>query len=157
MSADAWSVCPRCAARGDIGYRETEFREDYEIGQDEGVVTVRYRGECQRCGLLFEFEQEHPVPGVPEVVPGPRTGEARQLTWGTVPAGWYVRTPHGEWMLITATHKWGGTGEQHVTMGSVGTWPRDPNGPVTACPGPSNATDAAIEALGFPRILEDGA
>lgn len=90
---------------------------------------------------------------------GPRTDQARPMTWGTVPAGWYVQVPRtGEWFPVTRTCT-PRPGVKEVTIDMSGepfTHPRDPQGSVTACPGPPNATDAAIEALGFPEILEDG-
>lgn len=153
MSADRWSMCPRCVARDGVGLHGNEFREDFEIGQDDGVVTVSYRGECQRCNLLLEFTEEHPIPDLEP--PGPRTAQARQLTWGQVPAGWYVQAPGGKWYEVTSTRQTPGHGAQIVNMAG-GTFSRDPVGLVTACPGPPNATDAAIEALGYPQVLEDG-
>jgi hypothetical protein len=90
--------------------------------------------------------------------PGPRADQARPMTWSTVPAGWYVKAPDGRWYEVIATRSM--SSSQLVTMSIAGRHlanGRDPEGPVTACPGPPNATDAAIEALGFPQILEDGA
>jgi hypothetical protein len=90
--------------------------------------------------------------------PGPRTDQARPMTWGTVPAGWYVKAPDGQWYRVVLTMA-GHPGQQHVTLdigGADHEWSRKAQIPVTACPGPPNATDAAIEALGFPQILEDG-
>lgn len=89
---------------------------------------------------------------------GPRPELVRPLTWGTVPAGWYVQTPGGDWMLITHTATAGGD-TQHVTMdvaGHAATFPRTAGASVIACPGPLTSTDAALSALGFPRVLEDG-
>ena len=44
--------------------RET-FREDYEFfGADQGVVTAKYSGECNVCGLKLKFEENHEIPGV---------------------------------------------------------------------------------------------
>lgn len=78
----------------------------------------------------------------------------RQLTWGQVPAGWSVLAPDGRWYEVTATHRTGT--QQHVTLKNIGPHPRDPQGPVTARPGAGGATDAALSALGYPEILEDG-
>lgn len=87
--------------------------------------------------------------------PGPRPAEARWMTWGHVPAGWYVQTPRGAWLEVIATHYDDSTGRQWVTHDS-GEWARDPAGAVTACPGTPSPTDAAIAALGYPLIIEDG-
>lgn len=44
--------------------RPMTFREGYEIyGAETGTVTVDYRGECQKCGLLLIFKHEHVIPG----------------------------------------------------------------------------------------------
>lgn len=65
MSANASSECPRCLARDDVGPGGRDFREDYEVtGAKTGTVTVGYRGECQRCGLLLEFTDQHEIPNV---------------------------------------------------------------------------------------------
>jgi hypothetical protein len=38
---------------------EPTFREDYGIlGAETGVVTVRYEGRCQVCGLSLDFTHE---------------------------------------------------------------------------------------------------
>lgn len=45
--------------------RRPTFREDYEIyGAETGVVTVRYGGGCQVCGLVLDITEQHPIPGV---------------------------------------------------------------------------------------------
>lgn len=95
MSADRWSVCPRCTdrKRGELNADEEalqlsygvisaaefikaqavfvqkskdvtampeEFREDYSVYAEDGVVTVQYLGSCTRCGLRTDFTHEHP-------------------------------------------------------------------------------------------------
>lgn len=78
----------------------------------------------------------------------------RTLTWGQVPAGWEVQAPDGRWYGVERTWRTA-TGTQAVIM--LGrTWQRDPTGPVTARPGAPNPTDAALAALGWPQVLEDG-
>lgn len=78
----------------------------------------------------------------------------RPLSWGQVPAGWEVQAPDGKWYRVDRT-KLLHPGVQLVTM--LGKeWTRDPNGPVTARPGVPNPTDAALAALGWPEVLEDG-
>lgn len=85
--------------------------------------------------------------------------QPRQLTWAQVPAGWSVLAPDGRWYQVTGTRctVHAGRVSQMVTMAGIGEHPRDPQGPVTARPTWAlNAVDAAIEALGYPAILEDG-
>lgn len=147
MSADAWQECPRCKSRDDIGYRGNEFREDYEIGLVEGgVVEVTYRGECQRCGLLLQFTSEHPIP---DLVNEP-IGGTLDRTWGTVPAGWFVQTPKGDWLEVDYTLRSGA--HQSVGLrigGKVATFPRDPAGPVKARRGSLSPRDRdeALDSL----------
>jgi hypothetical protein len=173
MSADAWSVCPRCKARAEIGPRGNEFREDWKIGliEDETPpqIIVKYRGECQRCCLFVEIHERFPIPdwqiGVPvtpPVEPNRPTGFVVRKTWSTVPAGWFVCVPGktASWWEVIATRY--AEGWQHVTLrgqdGREGTWPRDPDGEVKVRRGtqvPAEITDA-IEALGEgAAIIED--
>jgi len=122
--------------------------------QDDGTAVLKVDGlPVMRLTVGIETAI------VEYAAPGPRTDQARPMTWGTVPAGWYVQVPRtGEWFEVTQTCT-PRPGVKEVTIDMSGdpfTHPRDPQGPVTACPGPPNATDTAIEALGFPEILEDG-
>lgn len=52
MSADNWTVCPKCNA--------DTWREDYEVGVYEGEFAIRYSGKCRQCGvgILFETRRE---------------------------------------------------------------------------------------------------
>jgi len=44
---------------------EPTFREDYEFtGAEDGVVTAKYKGQCTKCGLKLEFEDDHEIPGL---------------------------------------------------------------------------------------------
>ena len=48
-----------------FGQRERTFREDYEIyGADTGIVMVGYSGSCTKCGLILNFTDTHPIPGL---------------------------------------------------------------------------------------------
>lgn len=79
----------------------------------------------------------------------------RALTWGQVPAGWEVQAPDGQWYRLETTRYSDHARKQMITM--LGKeWSRDPAGPVTARPGVPNPTDAALAALGWPQVLEDG-
>lgn len=148
MSADSWAVCPRCNARGDLGIRGSDFREDYGIyGAETGTVTVEYRGECQKCGLLLEFTAEHPIPDwQPANEP---IGPELQSQWDKVPAGWFVQTPRGDWWEVLATERV--PSGQRVAMrsgGNRGEWTRDPKGEVWARRG-STAPRDRDDALGL--------
>jgi hypothetical protein len=39
------------------------FREDYEIGIDDGSVEVDYRGQCTACGLSASVKERYPFWG----------------------------------------------------------------------------------------------
>ncbi len=162
MSADAWSVCPRCTARHDVGYRANEFREDYEVyGAETGTVTVEYNGECQRCGLKLSFTTEHPIPGW-QPVNEPIQGRI-QSQWDKVPAGWFVETPKGDWLEVGKTSLNLATGKQMVTLiinGEAHVFPRDPKGEVWIRRGslaPQDTSDAifALEEAFTTAILHD--
>lgn len=157
MSADAWSVCPRCLAR-EPGLEECRFREEYGIyGAETGTVTVEYSGECQRCGLVLKFTDLHPIPmPVEENKP---TGFVLRKTWGEVPAGWFVRPPNAtDWWEVLARE--GDTFTLRGPGGREGTWPRNPAEGVMVRKGTSTkARDdalAALNAAGFStHIIED--
>lgn len=61
------------------------------------------------------------------------TGFILTRTWATVPAGWFVRTPQGQWLEVGKTNFIGSTGTQMVSL-RVGedfhAFPRDPAGEV---------------------------
>jgi hypothetical protein len=80
MSADNWTICPKCKKEKDgkakvseeaynhlknktvneIRYSTTSdytFREDYEIGVYENEFTVDYNGSCSKCN--FEYSYSH--------------------------------------------------------------------------------------------------
>lgn len=61
------------------------------------------------------------------------TGFILSRTWSTVPAGWFVRDPKGNWLEVGKTSFIGSTGTQMVSI-RVGdgfqAFPRDPDGPV---------------------------
>lgn len=169
MSADAWSVCPRCKANGDIGYRGNEFREDFGVGmnEDTGTVEITYRGECQRCNLLVTFTHQHPAPGMSglERAPEPEPNrpdlsvEPEQRAWMHIPAGWFVRTPAGAYLEVRASRERGA--KQEVTLrfpdGQEGTWPQPRATRVQAVPGTvMGEVGTAIAILGGKvEIIED--
>lgn len=59
MSADNWTVCPKCGAD-----RET-MREDYDIGIESDEFEVDFRASCvQRlggCGFSYSFKWQEKV------------------------------------------------------------------------------------------------
>ena len=124
--------------------------------QDDGtaVLEMEYRPVMRLTVGIETTIVEH-------VTAGPRTDLARPMTWGTVPAGWYVQAPTG-WFRVISTVLRGMTQSVALELGNGAhsEWPRNPHGAVTACPGPPNATDDATEVLhaaGFTtEILEDG-
>lgn len=72
MSADNWTVCPKCWNEGRV-LRMTDLepyaelpptmREDYEIGLDEeGDFTVSYRCYCKTCKFIWRFSYSCKVP-----------------------------------------------------------------------------------------------
>jgi len=86
------------------------------------------------------------------------TGFVLKRTWSTVPAGWFVRTPKGDWIEVMSTTREGG--QQMVTLDVSGqrkAWPRDPAGEVDVRRGTlvDKSMDEAITALGDVSILED--
>lgn len=68
MSADNWTICPRCAMRPNPYYetlKET-LREDYELGtRRDGEFYVSYRGRCESCGFEKVFEHSEQLKAQP--------------------------------------------------------------------------------------------
>jgi hypothetical protein len=174
MSADAWAVCPRCTARNDFGYKGNEFREAWEIGlvPDEVPprIIVSYRGECQRCDLLVEFEEYREIPDwnlgapveLPAAEPNKPTGFVVSKPWNQIPVGWFVRAPKNVWYEVASNGF--ENGRQRVGLwlspDDVLVWPRDPDERVFCRRGSlaSHAQADAMDALGEgATILEDGA
>lgn len=88
MSADNWTVCPRCKAKNDAAREahaktiraaygkvtvdeweklktsvpppepEDTLREDYEIGIRRGEFFAAYFASCNECGFTFEFKHK---------------------------------------------------------------------------------------------------
>lgn len=59
MSADNWTICPRCRDKAGIYASEAErtFSEYYEFsGAENGEVVARYRGCCSVCGLSAQID-----------------------------------------------------------------------------------------------------
>jgi predicted Zn-ribbon and HTH transcriptional regulator len=91
MSADNWTVCPKCQKEVDKKYaKEKQFlasqygkisayafversnafknmtlkdtlREDYEIGIYEGEFYIRYSGCCSKCGYEFKYDYKQKI------------------------------------------------------------------------------------------------
>ncbi len=89
-------------------------------------------------------------------------GGVMDRTWGTVPSGWFVQTPKGQWLEVGPTSLQAG-GVQHVCLtigGKAVVFPRDPAGPVKARRGslsPALRDDAlsALESAFTTAVLND--
>lgn len=53
MSADSWSVCPKCKSAE--GNRECSLREDWEIYLDGSTLSIDYCCHCQSCDFIFTY------------------------------------------------------------------------------------------------------
>jgi hypothetical protein len=127
---------------------------------DDGTVVLEREDESSIESFRLHFGV-----AVAEVgeEPNAPTGFVLPRTWGTVPAGWFVRTPKGEWWEVFATAEL--EGKQEVTLRSpegkrVGPISREIDGKVSARHGTrEKALAAAIAAIetGFPdmTIVED--
>ncbi len=82
MSADRWSICPKCLQKHDDALEaaygkvsptvyagmcsqelDTNMREDWELGTDEeGKFSINYSCYCRSCGFKFEHKHEEQVP-----------------------------------------------------------------------------------------------
>lgn len=68
MSADSFSVCPRCAERlakiDPFGGVEETLREYYEfyIDPKTGKFSANYDASCDECEFEFSFNHEEKVP-----------------------------------------------------------------------------------------------
>lgn len=80
------------------------------------------------------------------------TGFILTRTWETVPAGWFVQTPKGDWLEVGKTSFIGSTGTQMVSI-RVGeefkAFPRDPAGEVKVRRGTLSSAilNDALEAI----------
>jgi hypothetical protein len=176
MSADSWATCPRCKAKGEIGIRGQEFREDYELGlndpdawgedeQDQApCVILNYTGKCQSCGLKVEIHERFPVTW--EQPKNEPTGFIVRKAWRYIPAGWFVRAkPSGRWYEVLSTRVMH-SGLQLVKLGwaesgsPLEVETQRPREDVVDCRRGSlapSSVQAALEALGpGVEILEDG-
>ena len=63
MSADNWSICPRCSkdiALDDENEDNYTVREDYEfILNEDGTLSIWYSGVCSNCGAKWEYIKEN--------------------------------------------------------------------------------------------------
>lgn len=92
MSANNWTICPKCEAEESKNAKEfskkveeaygkvpvneylkmreqyieptldSTLREDYEVGVWEGVFEVSYRCYCNICGYSFEYKHKQQLP-----------------------------------------------------------------------------------------------
>lgn len=88
MSADRWTTCPKCDKRridaikaieesyGKVSAKDyimmlnkvnndcntdSSLREDYEQGINDGVYSVNYRANCNKCGFKYNYKFEKEV------------------------------------------------------------------------------------------------
>ena len=64
MSADSWSVCPKCREIDPIFIDENKrhFREDYGFYIDnDGIFTAIFHEQCKDCGFEFSFNHKHNI------------------------------------------------------------------------------------------------
>lgn len=60
MSADNWTICPKC--------KKDTLREDYEVGIRNGVFEVNYGASCvyeghkPGCGFKYSYRRSERVP-----------------------------------------------------------------------------------------------
>jgi len=122
--------------------------------QDDGTVIVEHEGQA-----LMRAQITVTVDPVIEV--NKPTGFILTRTWATLPAGWFVQTPKGDWLEVTDTHLSGD--RQFVGLrikGEVSHWHRDPDQEVKARRGtlsPRDRDDAldAIESAFTTAVLRD--
>lgn len=104
----------------------------------DGEPTVRLRVAVTAEVLEYAEERNEP------------TGFILTRTWETVPAGWFVKTPKGDWLEVTDTHRSGD--RQFVGLrinGHVSHWHRDPEVEVKARRGTLSSAilNDALEAI----------
>lgn len=63
MSADNFTICPKCKQNGTLkqesGRFETNLAEWEVIGIDtSGKFVVEYRASCDKCGFKFAYNHE---------------------------------------------------------------------------------------------------
>lgn len=116
--------------------------------QDDGTVIVKLNDEPVgrlRVEITTSFVESLDATNEP-------TGFRLRRTWATVPSGWFVQTPKGDWLEVGRTSFEDSTGKQLVSLrfGEVfKVFPRDPDQEVLARRGilAPRERDDAISAL----------
>jgi hypothetical protein len=81
----------------------------------------------------------------------PMTDMPMKLTWGQVPAGWFIQAPNNAWMEVLSSRRVGPL--QAVAFKSLEKSFKASD-PVRVCPG-STFMHLPHVALGFPDVLDD--
>jgi len=120
------------------------------IWQEDGTALLEVDDRpVMRFSITFD------VQATPVDLPNEPEGEPYHATWGTVPAGYFVIAPNGEWYEVLETRA---AGNQQIVTLPLGTWARRADGRVTACRGSKFSEVAdALEVLGGGRIMQDPA
>ena len=102
------------------------YEDGTAVVEVDGVPSLRVSVEITVHPVEFENEENRP------------TGFILRRTWATVPAGWFVQTPKGQWLEVTSTYRIPENPEgdrQMVSLfinGKVAAFPRDPDQEVKA-------------------------
>lgn len=61
MSADNWTICPRCHAKDEaaelLGDIPSSMREDWELGTNKrGMFEITYRCYCSKCRFKWSYD-----------------------------------------------------------------------------------------------------
>ena len=53
MSANNWTLCPKCGWTG-----KESLREDYELFLNRKTLSIKYKCKCMACGFIYRYEKE---------------------------------------------------------------------------------------------------
>lgn len=125
------------------------YEDGTAVVEVDGVPSLRVSVEITVHPVEFENEENRP------------TGFILRRTWATVPAGWFVQTPKGQWLEVGATHLQGDRQMVSIRVGDeFKAFPRDPDQEVKARRGTlaPRDRDDALDLMGDAfkaTIIED--